>query len=246
MKLILYGTETSPPVRAVCLTLRALGLEYEFRQVNMQAGEHLDAEFVRKNPQHTVPMLEDVPDGSAEEGQCIWDSHAICAYLVRKYGKNDALYPKEYFQRAIVDQRLHFESGVLFHSGFKQLQRLVFKENATEIPKEKISEIHQGYELLEQFLSGNDYVAGAQLTIADFSIVSTISTLHLTYAPVDGTKYPKLSAWLARVATLSYYEEANLQGARALAEKVRAKLPKQFDKLWHKAFAEIKGGAGKA
>jgi len=62
---------------------------------------------------------------------------------------------------------------------------------------------------------------------------------------VEDTKYPKLSAWLARLSSLPFYEEDNLRGARLLADKIRAKLPKQFDKLWQKAFEEIKSGAGK-
>jgi len=78
VNLILYGTESSPPVRAVLLTLRALQLEHEFRPLDMQAGDHLKPEMLRKNPQHTVPMLE---DGES----CIWDSHTIIAYLVNKY-----------------------------------------------------------------------------------------------------------------------------------------------------------------
>jgi hypothetical protein len=41
-------------------------------------------------------------------------SHAINAYLVNKYAKDDSLYPKDPQKRAIVDQRLHFDSGVLF------------------------------------------------------------------------------------------------------------------------------------
>lgn len=53
-----------------------------------------------------MPTLEDGPDS-------IWDSHAINAYLVDKYGNNDSLYPKNLVKRAIVNQRLHFDSGVL-------------------------------------------------------------------------------------------------------------------------------------
>lgn len=49
-----------------------------------------------------------------EDGFVLWDSHAIMGYLVEKYGKDDKLYPKDLRKRAIVDQRLHFESGVLF------------------------------------------------------------------------------------------------------------------------------------
>lgn len=59
------------------------------------------------NPQHTVPTLDD-------DGFYIWDSHAISTYLVGKYGKDDSLYPRDLHKRAIIDQRLHFDSGILF------------------------------------------------------------------------------------------------------------------------------------
>ncbi|KAH8296893.1 hypothetical protein KR044_000171, partial [Drosophila immigrans] len=234
MVVVLYGTELSGPVRAVLLTLRALELDFEFRPIDVTAGEQLRDDYVSKNPQHTVPLLE---DGDA----CIWDSHAIIGYLVHKYGKNDALYPREPLQRAIVDQRLHFESGVLYVQ-WKQLKQLLFQENVTELPLEKLQEI---YALLDRLIAEHEFIAGDQLTIADFSIIATLSPMHLSFAPVDATKYPALSAWLARISALPYYEEANLKGARLVADRVRAKLPKQFDKLWQKAFEDIKSGAGK-
>lgn len=59
------------------------------------------------NPQHTIPTLVD-------EDFIIWDSHAIAGYLVGKYASDDTLYPKEPKKRALVDQRLHFDSGILF------------------------------------------------------------------------------------------------------------------------------------
>lgn len=49
-----------------------------------------------------------------DDGFSIWDSHAINAYLVSKYAKNDSLYPKDVKKQAIVNQRLHFDSGVVY------------------------------------------------------------------------------------------------------------------------------------
>lgn len=60
------------------------------------------------NPQHTIPTLVD------DDGFTIWDSHAIMIYLVSKYAKDDSLYPTDLKKRALIDQRLHFESGVVF------------------------------------------------------------------------------------------------------------------------------------
>lgn len=50
-----------------------------------------------------------------EDGTALWDSHAIITYIVAKYGHRDALYPKlDLLERAKIDQRLHFESGIVF------------------------------------------------------------------------------------------------------------------------------------
>lgn len=54
-----------------------------------------------------MPTLDD-------KGFIIWDSQAICAYLVDKYGKDDKLYPKDLQLRARCNQRLFFNASSLF------------------------------------------------------------------------------------------------------------------------------------
>ncbi|EDV55078.1 glutathione S-transferase 1 [Drosophila erecta] len=211
-KLILYGMEASPPVRAAKLTLAALGVPYEFVVVNTLADENVSEEFLKKNPQHTVPVLED-------DGHYIWDSHAIIAYLVSKYGRTDSLYPKDLLQRAVVDQRLHFESGVIFANALRSITKPLFAGRQS-IPKERYDAITEVYDFLETFLAGNDCVAGSQLTIADFSIISTVSSLE-AFVQVDAGKYPRIAAWIKRLQQLTYYEEANGNGARAFGSIIR-------------------------
>ena len=64
--------------------------------------------LLQLNPQHTVPILVD-------DDFVIWDSHAIAGYLVGQYAEDDTLYPKDDVRkRAVIDQRLHFENGVLY------------------------------------------------------------------------------------------------------------------------------------
>lgn len=215
VKITLYGLDPSPPVRACLLTLKALNLPFEYKRINLMSKEHLSEEYLQKNPQHTVPTLE-------VDGNFIWDSHAIIAYLVSKYGNDDTLYPKDLLQRAVVDQRLHFENGVMFAGGLRSIVGPLLFQNETKIPQTKIDAVIDTYNFLEVFLKDKPYMAGDHLTIADFSIVTTVTSL-VAFAQIDGSKYPKLTSWLNRMEALPYYKEANEVGAKILVDMIKSK-----------------------
>ncbi|KAH8390750.1 hypothetical protein KR215_001675 [Drosophila sulfurigaster] len=202
-KLVLYGMDISPPVHACLLTLRALELEFEYIEVNLAAGEQNNEEFLKKNPQHTVPLLDD-------DGTLIWDSHAICSYLVDKFAQSDELYPKDLVKRAHVQQRLYFDASVLFMP-LKNICGPFFYKNVTTVPQEKIDNIRDGYNHLETFLGENLNVTGDALTIADFCCAATASSLP-AFLEIDPETYPKITAWLARLSELPYYQESNANG----------------------------------
>lgn len=202
-KLVLYGMDISPPVHACLLTLRALDIPFEYVEVDLIAGEQKKEEFIKKNPQHTVPLLED-------DGTCIWDSHAICSYLVDKYGKTDDLYPKDLVKRAHVEQRLYFDASVLFMS-LKNICTPFIQKDLKIVPQEKIDNIRDGYTHLENFLGDNPYVIGDTLTIADFCCAATVSSLP-AFLEIDPDTFPKITTWLARLSELPYYQESNADG----------------------------------
>ncbi|XP_034478653.1 glutathione S-transferase 1-like [Drosophila innubila] len=214
-KLTLYGLEASPPTRSCLLTLKALELPFDFVVVNLLAGEHLLPDYLEKNPQHTVPLLED-------DEVCIWDSHAIMPYLVGKYATTDALYPKDLYQRAVVDQRLHYDSGSMFVGTMRALTRPLLFLGATVIEQSKIDAVAEVYDLVETFLGDNDYIAGTELTIADFSCVTTMCSLKVFLEP-DPNKYPKIVAWMERLRELPYYEKANGVGAAIFESLIKSK-----------------------
>lgn len=107
-KIVLYGIDLSPPVRSCLMTLNALNVEFEYKIVNLQIGEHMQPGFLKINPLHTIPVLDD-------DGKIVVDSHVICTYLIQKYGgaKHKSLYPSDLYERALVDQKLYFDIGVL-------------------------------------------------------------------------------------------------------------------------------------
>lgn len=44
---------------------------------------------------------------------------------------------------------------------------------------EKMKKIEESFQFLDKFLEGHDFVAGNNLTIADLSIISTVSTAEV-------------------------------------------------------------------
>ncbi|KAK9881395.1 hypothetical protein WA026_016285 [Henosepilachna vigintioctopunctata] len=167
------------------------------------------------NPQHTVPTLVD-------NELVLWDSHEIMGYLVEKYGTNSDLYPADSSQRALIDQKLHFDSETLFPR-IEAIIRSVVVENEKEITTDKISAITEAYKLLDAFLENRTYLCGDCLTIADICCVATVSTATIII-PISTDKYPNLSTWYRNFKNLEYYEETNGQGLNKLDALVEMKL----------------------
>lgn len=142
-----------------------------------------------------------------DDGESIWDSHSICTYLIGKYGSDDSLYPKDLLKRARIDQRLHFDNGVLFQA-LRAANLAILYYGAYEYNQEQIDAIASCYEFTEKFLESSDYIAANQLTVADFSCGSMVTALDY-HVPLNAEKYPNTVAWIARLNELPYFEELN-------------------------------------
>lgn len=106
--------------------------------------------------------------------------------------------------RARVDQRLHFDSGVLFPA-VRGANVPIF-QGKREVPEERLKAINDAYDLLEKFLETDEYLVGNDLTIADFCALCTVSTLRL-HAPLDPDTYPKILGWIERLSQIPAYDD---------------------------------------
>ncbi|KAJ3663883.1 hypothetical protein Zmor_008103 [Zophobas morio] len=182
----LYMSEICPSARAVVLTAKVLQLTLEVKEVPTD----------QKWNQNSIPTLED-------SGYVIWDSHAIIAFLVGKYGQDDSLYPRDNRRRSIIDQRLRFDSGVISFFAKTILNPIQYDDNYNTI-----AEI---YEVVEHFFDENNpWIAGDELTIADLSLIPSITSLDVV-VPIDEKRFPKLSRWIKRAEGMAFYE-ANKNG----------------------------------
>lgn len=98
---------------------------------------------------------------------------------------------------------------------------------SSTIPEDKIQGVKEAYHFLEQFLNGQNWVAGENMTIADFSILSSITVMDVL-VPIGVQEFPNISNWLKRMETLPYYEVSQrgvLQIQKLIEEKLnQAKL----------------------
>lgn len=170
------------------------------------------------NPQHTIPLLND-------NGIIIYDSHAICSYLVDKYSKDDSLYPKDLVRRAHVNARLHFNSGFLF-ARLRFLFDPIFFMDENIIPQWKVEYIQECWNLMEVFLANGNYVCGNEITIADYCCIATISSID-KIAVVDPEKFPNLFAWIKRMEAIPFYGSENAKGAVAFQKSLLSTVAKR-------------------
>lgn len=185
------------------------------RAMNLKDGDHLTPEFLKLNPLHTIPVLDD-------DGVVITDSHVICSYLADKYAVDESLYPKDKVKRMQVDARLYFDCGHLFPRVRIMVEPIIyFGEH--EITEQKISYMQKAYDGLEKALTSSKYLCGDQLTIADLCCVASVST-GILFAPIEEDKFPNVKAWVERMSELPYYQKNNQDGADILCNFVKAKM----------------------
>nr|AWX68885.1 glutathione S-transferase delta 2 [Heortia vitessoides] len=210
MPLDLYYTPGSSPCRAVLLAARALNVDLNLKLVDLHHQEHLKPEYRQLNPQHTVPTLVD-------DGFAIWESRAIITYLANKYAKGSPLYPEEPRARAMVDQRLYFDIGTLYQRFSDYFYPQLFAGAPED--KEKLARLEDSMKLLDKFLEGQKYVAGPNMTLADLSLVASVSSMEPT--PLNFSKFPNVVRWYDEIKkTAPGYEEANGKGLQAFKNLV--------------------------
>ncbi|CAH2242301.1 inactive glutathione S-transferase D3-like [Pararge aegeria] len=208
----LYHFSVSSPSRGALLAARVIGVPVEIVIIDLMKKEQLNESFIKINPQHCIPTLDD-------NGFVIWESRAIACYLADKYGK-DAIYPKDLQRRAVVNQRLYFDSSFLYPRIRAICYPIIF-EGVTEIKDKLKDELNNSLDFLNQFLDGNKWVAGDHVTVADTAIIASLtSILEVGW---DISNFSNIQRWLKDCASLPGYEE-NLEGAKSFGSIVKKNL----------------------
>nr|QII57460.1 glutathione-S transferase delta5 [Xenocatantops brachycerus] len=206
-RLRLYHNEASPPCRTVRMVARTLGLDLQLVDVNMFQEEHLKPEFIKINPQHQVPLLDD-------NGFYLPESRAIIGYLVDNYAKDDALYPRDPKRRATVNRMLLFDAGTLWMN-YHNYQMPIFYGQPGDPEKEK--KMLEAFQTFDKLLDGKDWAVSSHITIADYALAVTTSSAQ--WSGVDVKAYGNVSRWLDRTKkAIPCFDEINNSSFAALKE----------------------------
>ncbi|XP_020817396.1 glutathione S-transferase D4 [Drosophila serrata] len=207
-----YYSPRGSGCRTVIMVAKALGLQLNKKLVKITEGDNLKPEFLKLNPQHTIPTLVD-------NGFSIWESRAIAVYLVEKYGKDDSIYPKDPQKRAVINQRLYFDMGTL-HDSFMNYY-YPFIRTGKLGHADNFKKIETAFEFLNTFLEGQDYVAGNQFTVADIAILSSVSTFEVV--EFDISKYPNVARWYANAKKTTPGWDENWEGLLQMKAMIEAR-----------------------
>jgi glutathione S-transferase len=166
MKLYEFGPTRSLRAR---WTLQELGVDFEAIPVNLAAGEHRSADFLRVNPAGKVPVLVD-------DDLILNESVAIVLHLAEKYPERE-LIPAEPRLRAEVYRWILFTVTELEQPLWRISKHTALYPEQDRLPAE-VALARRDFlpmaAVLEKHMKERVYVVGDRVTVADFIVAYTL------------------------------------------------------------------------
>ena len=214
----IYGSDLSSPANKVRLTANALGLKYEYIQVNLREGEHKKEWFLKLNPTGKVPAIDD-------DGFALFESNAIIKYLADK--NNSSLYPKDIEIRAKLDQWIDFcshhvglaASKIVFNRIFAPRLKMPVDENSL---KEGLSWLERFLPIIDAQIGNNDYLVFNKFSLADINLLAILDPAEV--AQIDLSQYRNISRWRNALKQQDLYTKVHKEFGTMLKSPVADKI----------------------
>ena len=174
-RLQLYSLDT-PNGAKVSIALEEMQLPYEAHLVSFATNDQFSPEFLSLAPNNKIPAILD-PNGPGGQPLVLFESGAILIYLAEKTGQ---FLPQDPAARYETLQWLMWQMGgvgpMFGQLGF--FHKFAGKDYEDKRPRERyVSESRRLLGVLEQRLTGRDWVMGRHYTIADMAIFPWVRNL---------------------------------------------------------------------
>lgn len=185
-----YGMSTSGNCHKVRLLLEQLGRRFDWIEVDSANGATRTPEYLAKNPNGKVPMLE------RADGGILVESNAILCWLA----DGTAFLPADAWQRAQALSWLFFEQ--YSHEPYIAVARFIRGWTPLDSPRRDdlprlIERGGQALAVMEKHLQSARWFTGSEYGVADIALFA------YTHCADDGgfdlSVYPHITDWLARV-----------------------------------------------
>jgi glutathione S-transferase len=194
----LYGFPPSPNTWKVRAVAAHLGIALDFELVDLAKGQSRTPQFLALNPTGRTPVLID--------GEfTLWESNAIMQYLAGQTA--NSLWPNDVRKRADI---MRWQSWQLAHFSAEAcgpviMQRVVKAVLNLGPPDPAVvakgtEAFNRDAQVLDSHLAKQPYLAGDDLTLADFAVAGLLFLAAKAELPI--APYAHLRDWFARVSAL--------------------------------------------
>ena len=184
----LFSSDT-PNGKKISIMLEEIGFEYAVKKMDLSKGDQFKEDFKKISPFSKIPAIID----HSNNKESVFESGAILIYLAEKSGK---FYEKE--NKLKIDQWLMAQMGSIgpfigqYHFFYK------FNKGLSEVGEKRYFEMTKKvYEVLENHLSKNDYLAGENYSIADIATWPWIARHQ--WHDIGLKNYNNLCDWYLRI-----------------------------------------------
>ena len=187
----LYSMQRSGNSYKVRLALARLGIPFKLVDIDILQGASRTPEFLAKNPNGQIPLLEVAPN------RYLAESNAILWYVAG----GSTLAPEDRIERAEALQWMFFEQHSLEPNIGAAYFWLALIKGGRDLQRHALEDwMENGYRALgvmEMHLAGHRYFAANHFTIADIALYAFTNLAN--QCDFDLARFPAIRTWLSRV-----------------------------------------------
>jgi glutathione S-transferase len=189
----LYSMQRSGNSYKVRLALAQLGIPFRLVEIDILKGESHTPEFLARNPNGQVPLLE------VESGRFIAESNAILWHIASR----SPLRPENRFDRAEALQWMFFEQHSIEPNIGAAYFWLVLVKGGRDLQQHALDdwmeEGNRALGVIENHLKKHRFFVAGRYSVADIALYAYV---HLAQqCDFDLRPFPAIRAWLDRVAS---------------------------------------------